>query len=456
MKGLTMRRLTAFGLVATIGIGVCGSWAQETSRPGTAPAGVPATAPVLTTMPAGQEVTITGSLMCNWATLAAPKAKADEPNHPEHNIVCIYAIDGSPTIKAEIDKVMADYFPDAGLDGEAGKKLLDQWEGRLKFYIARGTPAGEQFYTRRHTESSAGCTLKGVVFEKDGFKWLAVSSVKEVTEQEFGTLYPEKMRKPDKPLVMPDKEPLALKVSDTLSIKCYKIPAGKYQEGSYFFMHKRFPEEYPHLVTLTKPFYMAECPVTQETWEAVMGSNPSFHKDPQVPVENPQILDINKFCQVLSEKTGRKVRMPTDAEWEYVNRVGTSNPPLVEKYESQYCGLPGRMVKPVKSAQPNAWGFYDMASGWWEFVADNSFYNPRTPQVDQFFPPNDSNARGQHRGRGLWAYNHNGSNVEFMPSNPRVIKQVPEKTENTYASQTFRVAVDADADVKPPGATQPK
>lgn len=448
-----MFRLTAFLLVATIGIGVCGSWAQEASMPGSAPAGEPATAPVLTTMPAGAEVTLTGALMCNWATLAEPKAKDNDDRHPEHNILAIYTVDGSPTIKAEVDKVMTDCFPDKSLDAEGGKKLLDTWESRLKFYIARGTPVGDQLYARRHSEQSFGYTLTGVVFEKDGRKWIAVTKATEIIPQDYARFYPQKMRAADKPFIMPDKQPLLLKVSDTLSIKCYKIPAGKYQEGSYFFMHQRFVEEYPHMVTLTKPFYMAECPVTREIWQAVMGNDagsypstaPSADQDLKAPVENPQILDINKFCKLLSEKNGLTVRLPKDAEWEYVNRVGTSNPPLVEKYESQYCGLPGRRVKPVKSAQPNAWGFYDMASAWWEFVADTGFYNPRTPQVDQFFPPNDNDARGKHRGRGLWAYNHNGSNVEFMPSNPNPPK-------NTYASQTFRVAVD----VEPPATTQPK
>jgi len=391
------------------------------------------------------EVTITGSLMCDWATLPSPKSKDFDYTSPEHGLLVIYAIDGSPEIRSEVEKVTAEYYPDKGLDGDEAQKLLDQWTARLKYTISKDSPAGEELYKRRHSEQSFAFTLAGVISEKDGKKWITVSKATPVDTDKYAEFYPRKMHTPDKPFVMPDKEPLLLKVTDTLTLKCIKLPAGKYLEGSFFFMHQRFVEEYPHMVTLTRPFYLAEIPVTQEVWEAVMGNNPSTHKDPKLPVENPQCLDIQKFCRILSEKNGRKVRLPTDAEWEYANRTGTSNPPLVEKYQTQYCGLPGRMVLPVKSKQPNAWGLYDMASAWWEFVADKGFYNPRTPQVDPFYPPNCADPRHQHRGRGLWQYNHSGANVEFMPGNP-------DPPKNMYASETFRVAADAE----PLPAAQPK
>lgn len=423
-------------LPAVVGLSLCLAAFGQAAKTASAPAGKSDYPPDVTTMPSGPEVTITGSFMCDWATMPKISPGSDKSDGPEHSRYVIYALDGSAAIKAEVDKVMEDFFPDKGLNADAAQKLLDQWTGRLKYYVARGTPAGDAIYARRHGEGSAGYTLTGVTFEKDGKKFIAVSKATEIIPQDFAKFFPKKMKAADKPFEMPDKDPLILKVSDDLSIKCLKLPAGKYMEGSYFFMHQRFVEEYPHMVTLTKPFYLAECAVTQEVWEAVMGSNPSAHKNPKLPVENPQIQDINKFCEKLSEKTGKKVRLPKDAEWEYASRVGTSNPPLVEKYEKQYCGLPGRMVAEVKSKEPNAWGIYDMASAWWEVVADAGFYNPRTSQTDQFFPPNDATGRSQHRGRGLWAYNHSGACVEFIPGNP--------DSKNSYVSQTFRVAVDAE------------
>ena len=143
------------------------------------------------------------------------------------------------------------------------------------------------------------------------------------------------------------------------------------------------------MVTLTKPFYISEIPITQEIWEAIVGNNPSKTKDPKLPVENPPVADVDKFCQLLSEKTGRKVRLPTGAEWEYVARVGTSNPGFPEKYRDQgtFKDEGKRAPLPVKSKKPNAWGIYDLFSPWWVMTGDCEKYpshprsTPTTPSA---------------------------------------------------------------------------
>ncbi|MBJ7900166.1 MAG: SUMF1/EgtB/PvdO family nonheme iron enzyme [Cyanobacteria bacterium RI_101] len=82
-------------------------------------------------------------------------------------------------------------------------------------------------------------------------------------------------------------------------------------------------EQPVHKVTLQE-FYLGKYPVTQEQWQAVMGNNPSRFKDnPQNSVESVCWKDCQEFCQKLSQMTGKKYRLPSEAEWEYACRAGT-------------------------------------------------------------------------------------------------------------------------------------
>jgi formylglycine-generating enzyme required for sulfatase activity len=230
-----------------------------------------------------------------------------------------------------------------------------------------------------------------------------------------------------------DKKPVILKFTDKLTLKCVYIPPGKFLMGTPVYMWPYFQEEYPHMVTLTKPYHMAEVPITQEMYEAVMGNNPSKVKDPKLPVQNPRFADIKKFCQILSEKNGMTVRLPTDAEWEYAARVGTSNPGFAEKYKDQNSSGPQGFKAPlkVKSKKPNAWGLYDMASSWWEISADKGMYNVRHSDKDPHYPPRGENARTQRSGRGLLQGHWSICTHEF----------ITEKAD--YAGQKFRILVEA-------------
>lgn len=195
-------------------------------------------------------------------------------------------------------------------------------------------------------------------------------------------------------------------------------------------------------MTLTKPFYLAEVPLTQEMFEAVMGANPSAIKDPLLPVENPTFADIDKFCRLLSEKTGRRVRLPTDAEWEYAARVGTSNPPFAEKFKDQNSSGTEGFKSPlkVKSKQPSAWGLYDMASCWWEITADRGMYNVRKSETDPSYPPRD--VKAQRSGRGIVKEGWSIATHEFI-------------TEKGYAGQKFRIAAEMDTPTSGPATSRP-
>jgi hypothetical protein len=370
----------------------------------------------------GAEVTLKGSMVCNGACVPNPKEE-------DHEMV-LFAIDGTAAIRAEVDRIMNDFYPERGLDAEAAQKLMDQFAARLKFYIAPDSPALKDDKNRgknHYCQGAAARAVTGTVVEKGGKKWISAVRIETVALK-----YPERMLAPDKPFVRSDKEPLTLKIDDRLTLPCVYIPPGKFLMGTPYFMWPYYQEEYAHLVTLTKPYYLAEIPITQEMYEAVMGTNPSTAKDLQLPVQNPPFADINKFCAILSQRNRKTVRLPTDAEWEYAARVGTSNPGFPVKYREQNStGTTGfKAPLKVKSRKPNAWGLYDMASCWWEITADRGMYNVRHSEVDPHHPPASENARTQRSGRGLVKPEWSIGLREFITEKP------------DYTGQKFRVLVE--------------
>ena len=82
----------------------------------------------------------------------------------------------------------------------------------------------------------------------------------------------------------------------------------------------------PNKVTLTKGFYLGVHEVTQAQWRAVMGKNPSHFKGDNLPVENVSWEDCQEFCTKLGQQDGKRYRLPTEAEWEYACRAGTTTP----------------------------------------------------------------------------------------------------------------------------------
>jgi formylglycine-generating enzyme required for sulfatase activity len=378
-----------------------------------------------------QVVTLRGSMVCNGACIPDPK-------EADHGLV-VFAIDGTPEIRAEVDRIVKEFYPDRGLDAKAAQKLMDQFSARLKYHLAPDSPAlkdAKNTGPKHYCMPAAASAVTGVVSEKDRKKWITATRI-EPTKLKF----PDKFYAADKPFVMPDKEPLVLKVGDKQTLRCVYIPSGKFLMGTPVYLWPYFVEEYPHVVTLTRPFYMAEIPITQEVYEAVMGNNPSTVKDPQLPVQNPPFADVEKFCRLLGEKNGKKVRLPTDAEWEYAARVGTSNPGLAEKYRDQNSTGQSGFKAPLKvrSKKPNAWGLYDMASCWWEISADKGMYNVRHSEVDPRYPPAAQNPRTQRSGRGILQDHWSIGTHEF----------ITEKAD--YAGQKFRVVVEVEEAAAAPG-----
>jgi len=157
------------------------------------------------------------------------------------------------------------------------------------------------------------------------------------------------------------------------------IPAGSFVMGSPPGEAKTEKEsalEARHKVTITEPYYLGRFELTQAQYEKVTGTNPSLTKGDALPVHNVSWQDAQDFCAKVTTLTGRSAQLPTEAQWEYACRAGTT---------SAYCsgndiadlnkvgwhgGNSGGKPHPVGELQPNAWVLYDMHGNIREFVRD--------------------------------------------------------------------------------------
>lgn len=187
------------------------------------------------------------------------------------------------------------------------------------------------------------------------------------------------------------------------------IPAGKFIMGD-----KEEVDAPPHEVSVSA-FLMDKHLVTQEQFQKLMGANPSRWKGAQNPVEQLRWSDAAKFCNMRSEAEGLKLcydlatlkcdfsadgyRLPTEAEWEYACRAGTTTPYFFGTSPAKagdYAWLDknsGGKPHPVGQKQPNPWGLYDMAGNVWQWC--NDFYEveyySKSPKQDPAGPAEGKN-----------------------------------------------------------------
>jgi formylglycine-generating enzyme required for sulfatase activity len=180
--------------------------------------------------------------------------------------------------------------------------------------------------------------------------------------------------------------------TNSVGMKMVRIRPGKFLMGSPRDEPGRSDEEFQHEVEITRAFYLGVYTVTQAQYQKVVGTNPSHYcatgarraavagiDTRDFPVETVSWDDAVAFCKKLSalpaEKGARRVyRLPTEAEWEYACRAGTTTAyncgKTLSKDQAHFSPSPLRRIAKVGSYKPNAWGLYDMHGNVWHMCAD--------------------------------------------------------------------------------------
>jgi formylglycine-generating enzyme required for sulfatase activity len=202
---------------------------------------------------------------------------------------------------------------------------------------------------------------------------------------------------------------------NSLGMKFVWISPGKFVMGSPKEEKER-ESEIQHKVTLTKGFYMGATTVTQEEWQALMGNNPShFTGQKNLPVDSVSWDDCQQFIKKLRDQDKKLYRLPTEAEWEYACRAGTTTPFYLGEnisteqvnyngdhtYADSKQGVNRKKSTPVGSFPANRWGLHDMHGNVWNWCQD---WHADYPQKDVVNPQGPDAGRVRVLRGGSWYY----------------------------------------------------
>ena len=194
-----------------------------------------------------------------------------------------------------------------------------------------------------------------------------LQTLKDTTERppESSPTKPELVAATQK-LITTKQKDLGGAIVNSIDIVLVPIPAGVFMMGSPESEAGRRDNETQHRVQITQPFYLSVHEVTQAQYVRVMGNNPSSSKGDTKPVEMMSWNDAVEFCRKLSEQEGVEYRLPTEAEWEYACRAGTTTTYSFRDDDSQlgkyawYGDNAGGETHVVGQKLPNTWGLYDI------------------------------------------------------------------------------------------------
>ena len=173
-------------------------------------------------------------------------------------------------------------------------------------------------------------------------------------------------------------------ISPDLGLRMMAIPSGHFMMGAVDSEYEHFADEKPLHQVKVNAFYMSAYPITQAQWKLIMANNPSRYSNPDHPVTGVSWQDAQDFCLALSRRTGRSYRLPSEAEWEYACRGGTSTafgfgetlPPDLATFNGQ---VPYLAIAKTNSHRhttiagnylPNRFGLWDMHGNVWEWCED--------------------------------------------------------------------------------------
>jgi formylglycine-generating enzyme required for sulfatase activity len=247
-------------------------------------------------------------------------------------------------------------------------------------------------------------------------------------------------------------------VINSLGMEFVLIPAGTFVMGSPIDEPHRHRDEVQHEVTITKPFYMQTTEVTLKQWRDLMGAKFfglwrwRWRGEGDMPKVKVSWFDAVDFIEELNERKEGIYRLPTEAEWEYATRAGSttaytwgkdiecskamySNNSLKEGNCVEHViakGLTEDQPAPVRRYPPNAWGLYDMHGNVWEWVQDWYGEYPTTAVVDPKGP--DSGTIRVRRGGSWFRFGWSCRSANRNTSHPgskyntlgfRVVREVP-------------------------------
>jgi formylglycine-generating enzyme required for sulfatase activity len=207
-------------------------------------------------------------------------------------------------------------------------------------------------------------------------------------------------------------------LGNNVTLEMVEIPAGSFKMGSPAGEKGRGENEGPQHTVNVPTFFMGRFAVTQEQYQQVMDKNPSRFKGAKRPVESVSWNEAVEFCKKLSQKTGRTYRLPSEAEWEYAARAGTTTPfhfgqtltTALANYNGEYNyrsepkGMYRQQTTEVGSFPPNDFGLYDMHGNVWEWCQDTWHNSYKGAPVDgRAWIDNENQSHRLLRG-GSWLY----------------------------------------------------